>query len=270
VGTIAEVDADPYSVRLRNQYGLDSFEPTEDQIRTARHGYYGAVSYVDDLVGGVLETLRETGLDRNTVVVFTTDHGDMLGERGLWYKRTFFEGASRIPLMISWPERFGPATVDANVSLVDLMPTFLDVASGNGRSPKPVDKLDGASLIPLMESGTDLDREDIVFGENLAEGATAPILMVKQGSLKYVWSGCDPAQLFDLSIDADELSVLVRASQRRRAFLRQLHADDGIPDWGYVPPDQASSHVLRDDVAYNDWAYDNVLDHEPRTNAITP
>jgi choline-sulfatase len=289
VGTIAAADADPYSVRLRRQYGLDSFEPTEDQVRTARHGYYGAISYVDDLVGGVLETLRETGLDRNTVVVFTTDHGDMLGERGLWYKRTFFEGASRIPLLVSWPDRFEPARVAANVSLVDLMPTFIDLASGSGRRPEPVDTLDGTSLISLLETGTDPDRDDIVFGENLSEGATAPILMAKRGSSKYVWSGCDPAQLFDLSIDpdeltnraedpdyaseraeldalvhgrwdTDELSDLVGASQRRRAFLRQLYAGNQAPDWGYVPPDQASNHVLRDGVTYNDWAYSNVLE----------
>ena len=139
---------DPFSARLRREYGLADLELTEEQIRTARHGYYGSVSYVDDLVGAVLSTLRETGQDNNTVVVFSTDHGDMMGERGLWYKRTFFEGASRIPFLVSWPGQFTPTRVAANVSLVDLLPTFLDLS---GSVIEPVDDLAGASLVPLLD-----------------------------------------------------------------------------------------------------------------------
>lgn len=277
---------DPYSQRLLRQYGLETFEPSDEQIRVARHGYYGSVSYVDGLVGQLLRTLAETGLDGSTVVVFSTDHGDMLGERGLWYKRTFFEDASRIPLMISWPGVFDPGRVQANVSLIDLLPTFLDLASGDGPDLEPVEELPGISLVPLMASGD--VGSDTVFGENLSEGATAPILMVKRGSLKYIWSGCDPAQLFDLAADplelenragdptyqaaqaeldalvhhrwdVDDLAVRIATSQRRRAFLRRLYTTGARPDWSYRPPDQASTHVLPDDVAYNDWAYNNVL-----------
>jgi choline-sulfatase len=277
---------DPFSVRLRREYGLENLRLTDEQIRTARHGYYGSVSYVDDLVGGVLETLRETGLDANTVVIFSTDHGDMLGERGLWYKRTFFEGASRIPLMISCPERFEPSRVAANVSLVDLLPTFLDLAGG---AVEPVDPIAGASLVPLLvDPYADAFSLRPVYGESLSEGATAPIVMVKRGALKYVWSGCDPAQLFDLSADPleidnlsgnptyadveaeldglvharwdiDELSELVLSSQRRRAFLRELYAGGNAPEWRTPPRDQASEHVLPEGVAYNDWVYSNIL-----------
>lgn len=278
-------DPDPYSLRLRRQYGLENFQPTDEQIRSARHGYYGSVSYVDDLVGGVLQTLRETGLDSNTVVVFSTDHGDMLGERGLWYKRTFFEAASRVPLMISWPQRYESARVAQNVSLVDLLPTFLDLAGG---AVEPVEELAGASLVALLE-GDGSGRNDVVYGENLSEGATAPILMVKRGSMKYVWSGSDPAQLFDLAADPLELDNLagesahnateaeldalvhtrwevteladrVLASQRRRAFLRGLYTSGNAPEWRTSPPDQASQRVLHEGVHYNDWAYDNVLE----------
>ena len=281
-------DDDPYSQRLRRQYGLESFQPSPAQVRLARHGYYGAVSYADDLVGGVLQALTESGMAKNTVVVFTTDHGDMLGERGLWYKRSFFEGSSRIPLIISWPERFAPARVSANVSLVDLLPTFLDLAtSGDGRV-EPVDPLAGRSLVPVLDGARAPATDDVVFGENLSEGATAPILMAKRGEWKYVWSGCDPAQLFNLVDDPLELSNLAGAaehadlqaelddllhrrwdveelthrvleSQRRRAFLRSLHANGGAPDWRHVPADQATVHVLPEGVRYNDWVYDNVL-----------
>lgn len=275
---------DPYSRRLRKEYGLENIDITDEQIRTARHGYYGSVSYVDDLVGGVLKTLRDTGLEENTVVVFSTDHGDMMGERGLWYKRTFFEGSSRIPLMVSWPRRFSPGRVQANTSLVDLLPTFLDLA---GSGVEPVDELAGASLLPLCDDSAS-DGADLVFGESLSEGATVPILMTKRGSMKYVWSARDPAQLYDLSVDPNELENLagqaahtttvaelhaivhgrwdvetlavdVLESQRRRAFLRSLYAGGEAPEWRTAPPDQASQRVLAEGETYNDWAYDNIV-----------
>lgn len=287
VERIAEADADPYSLRLRTQYGLSDFEPTEEQIRRARHGYYGSISYIDDLVGQLLATLSETGLADNTVVVFTTDHGDMMGERGLWYKKSFFEGASRIPLLVSWPKRFLPKRVTDNVSLVDLLPTFCELG-GKQALAESADRLDGRSLATLMDDGSDERLDDIVYGENLAEGATAPILMVKRGSLKLITSGCDPEQLFDLETDPHELHNLaadpgylsaatelrtltadrwdievlnseVHASQRRRQFLRSVAAMSGAADWSHVPPDQASQHVLRDNDTYNDWAYGSSL-----------
>ena len=279
-----DVADDPYSERLRRQYGLADFQPSDEQVRTARRAYYGSVSYVDDLVGAILETLDVTGLARNTVVVFSTDHGDMLGERGLWYKRTFFEGASRIPLLVSWPGHVTPGRVGANVSLVDLLPTFLDLAGG---SIEPVEPLDGRSLVPLLE-GSD-SGDDLVFGEHLSEGATAPILMAKRGPVKYIWSGCDPAQLFDLRADplelhdrhgddsyavverelhavvhkrwdVGELGHRVQLSQRRRAFLRRLYSGGTAPEWRQAPPDQAMRHVLPEGLAYNDWAYATAID----------
>ena len=289
VGRIPNDRADPYSLRLRAQYGLADFEPTEEQIRQARHGYYGSISYVDGLVGELIATLTETGLVDNTVVVFTTDHGDMMGERGLWYKKSFFEAASRIPFMVSWPKRFPPSRIVENVSLVDVLPTFCEIA-GNRALAESADPLDGRSLVTLMETGADASLDDTIYGENLAEGATAPILMVKRGALKLITSGCDPEQLFDLSADPLELNNVanhpeydavsaelrtltanrwdiealndeVRASQRRRHFLRSVASTSGSADWSHVPSDQASEHVLRDDQTYNDWAYGHNLEN---------
>ena len=277
-------DFDPYSQRLYREYGLEGIEITDEQVRNARHGYYGSVSYVDDLVGSLLQTLREVGLDDNTVVVLSTDHGDMMGERGLWYKRSFYEPSSRIPFMVSWPGQFTAGRVEANVSLVDLLPTLIDLADGG---VEPVDEMAGHSLVPLCSDHA-APSADLVFGENLSEGATAPILMIKRGSMKYNWSGCDPAQLFDLSTDPQELtnlaeddaytatvseldamvhdrwdveslSVAVLESQQRRAFIRSLYAGGKAPEWRTPPADQAARRVLAEGVHYNEWAYDNII-----------
>lgn len=94
----AQVPSDPHSRRLRKIYQLTDDLLSDEQIRRARHAYYGAVSYVDDQFGAVLTTLEETGLAEDTIVLVISDHGEMLGERGLWYKMGFFEGAARIRL----------------------------------------------------------------------------------------------------------------------------------------------------------------------------
>ncbi len=200
VGSIPMDEMDPYSRRLMVQYGMESFTPTEEQIRVARHAYYGSVSYVDDQVGALLGVLKETGLEKNTVVIFTTDHGDMLGERGMWYKKSFFEASARIPLIIRIPDKPG-RRVSQNVSLVDLLPTLMEMAGDkSGNSGVRVEPIDGESLCSLMDGNTE-SWSDTVYGENTAEGAESPVLMVRHGTLKYIFSGIDPDQLFDLARD---------------------------------------------------------------------
>ena len=89
---------------------MDAEPVSDEQIRNARHAYFGAISFCDAQLGRLLDALDATGLD-DTVVMFLGDHGEMLGERGLWYKMSFFEGASRVPLVISAPGRFEPGRV---------------------------------------------------------------------------------------------------------------------------------------------------------------
>ncbi len=284
VPSIPEAEAHPYSTRLREEVSLRGVELSDEQIRNARHGYFGAVSYVDDLVGGVLEALRASNQE-NTVVIFTSDHGDMLGERGLWYKKLFFEDACRVPLLVNFPQRFGATRVTANVSHVDVLPTLLAIADPSSQI-EPVDHLDGTSLIPLLETGVDPDHTDTVYAENLAEGTIRPLVMVKRGAMKLVTGGGpdDPDQLYDLSNDPiemlnriddpglarelakleqlasqrwnlDELHTEVVTSHRRRLFLRSLSE----PAWGYEPPNYASGRVLRDGTQFNEWLYDSLL-----------
>src|SRR5262249_30327965 len=125
---------DPHSRRLRHVIGLELVTPTEAQVRAARRAYLGAVSYVDDQIGTLLSALRQACLDQNTVVMLTADHGDMLGERGLWYKMNFFEPACRIPLIVHAPGRIRPRRVPEPASLVDLLPTLVTL-SNQDRQP---------------------------------------------------------------------------------------------------------------------------------------
>jgi choline-sulfatase len=284
-GSIPESELDPYSLRLRAQYGLHDYEPSEEQVRVARHAYYGSVSYVDDMVGRLLGVLRKTGLEENTVVILTSDHGDMMGERGLWYKKSFFEDSCRIPLIISGP-MIKQKRVDANVSLVDLLPTLVDIAA-DGEELPIVEDIEGRSLWGLA-NGNATKWDKAVYGESLAEGTLAPILMVKKDKLKYISSGIDPEQMFDLATDPEELVNLIgnpdyadeykqlsalakqkwdmealseniKLSQTRRLFLRQALRMGETPDWDYVAPDQTVEHCLRGTKIYNEWAYNDVI-----------
>lgn len=203
VGQIPWESADPHSRRVRTMVGIDDADLTDDQVRNARRGYYAAVSYVDEKVGELLDALRDSGLADDTVVVFLSDHGEMLGERGLWYKMTFFEPAMHVPLLVHAPRRFAARRVTQSVSTTDLVPTLLDLAGCGGDRDRQVE-LDGASLLPLVSGAADHSRRSVI-GEYLGEGVVAPALMVRRGRYKYIGCPGDPDQLYDLVADPREL-----------------------------------------------------------------
>jgi choline-sulfatase len=207
VAAIPYDEADPHSRRLRDMCGVDAARLGEEQVRRARHGYFAAISYVDERIGQVLGALRETGLDEDTVVVFTADHGEMLGERGLWYKMAFFEDAARVPLIVSSPAMLPPRRVAEPVSQLDLARTVVELCTGGaiGAGDGCVGP-DGASLVPALHGSGERDGD--VVAEYLAEGVTAPAVMVRRGSLKYIACPGDPEQLYDLAADPRELRNL--------------------------------------------------------------
>jgi choline-sulfatase len=202
-------------------------EITQDQVRAARHAYYGAVSYVDDQVGMLLGSLRDAGYAEDTVVIVLADHGEMLGERGLWYKMSFFEPACRVPLVIHAPRLFAPHAVLQSVSLIDLLPTLTEIAAeGTGGAIKG--PIEGRSLLSHLESRSGHDE---VRAEYLAEGAIAPIVMIRSGRHKFIHCPSDPEQLYDLVADSDErhnlagtaAAVPFRERVRRAWALESLH-----------------------------------------------
>ena len=210
VGDIPLAERDPHSRRHWFLTGRHRAEVGESDVLRMRRAYYAVTSYVDAKVGRLMETLREIGAAEDTLVVFTSDHGDSLGERGLFFKMSFFEWSVRVPLIVHAPFAFAPRRVRANVSHLDLFPTLLEVA-GDGVSPDLAAPIDGRSLAPLA-SGGGQDRSDVVCAEYTAEGVRAPLLMVRRGPYKLIASPADPPLLFDLVNDPDELENLAGRS----------------------------------------------------------
>lgn len=268
---VPPAERDPHSRRLYDNYDRGEYRVTEDHVRNARHAYYGMISYVDDRIGELLAALDDAGLADDTVVIVTSDHGDMLGERGLWYKMSFFEPAARVPLIVHAPGRIEPRRIGRPVSLLDLAPTLIELAGGD--PPDLAAPLDGRSLGPLL-AGDAGDWPDTALAEYTAEAATAPMFMVRRGRYKYVACVTDPPQLFDLDADpgerdnlagvpahaaaerdlagvaaetwdGDDIARRVVADQRRRRRVFEALMTGRRSLWDFRPPRDASKDYIR-------------------------
>lgn len=180
---------------------------SDREVHRARAGYYGAVHHIDHQIGRVLRELRRQKLDGNTVIVFTADHGDMMGDHHLWRKTYAYEGSAHIPLIVRLPaglrEGVRP-TVDAPVCLQDIMPTVLDAAGAD--IPETVD---GASLMPLIR-GDSVGWRPYVHGEHCTcYSPVQEMQYLTDGAWKYIWfPRTDTEQLFDLTRDPYEITDL--------------------------------------------------------------
>ncbi len=199
-------EMDHLSRNLHFCQGRHEFTVTDDHRRMARHGYYGMISYIDDKVGEIMEVLRTTAQAENTVVIFTSDHGEMMGERGMWFKQHFFEWASRVPLIVTAPDRFKPARVRENMSLIDLMPTMLNLAAGEEFTGYAA-PCDGASLVPALNGDTS-SMSDVAVAEFAADGSTGPSRMVRKGRWKLMWLEGQDTLLYDVEADPKEVNNL--------------------------------------------------------------
>ncbi len=226
-------EMDHLSRNLHYCQARHQFTVTDEHRRTARHGYYGMISYIDDKVGQIMKVLRETGLSDNTIVIFTADHGEMMGERGMWFKQHFFEWAARVPFIVFAPEHFKPNRVEQNISLIDMMPTMLDLAAG-----KPFEDYaapcDGTSLVPALE-GDKSGLVDVVISEFAADGSTGPSRMVKKGKYKFMWLEGKDTLLYDLDADPNEITNLSgkREYAELEAELTEILFDGFDPDMLY-------------------------------------
>jgi choline-sulfatase len=170
------------------------------------------ISYIDDQILSIKNVLEKTGLDKNTIIIFTADHGEMMGERGMWYKQHFFEWASKIPLIIYAPNRFKPSKINKNVSLINLLPTFIDIVTDGKASELLNQEIDGQSLYPSLQ-GLDDNLDDVAISEFAADGSTGPSKMIKKGNYKYMYLEGVDELLYDLKTDPDEIKNLINEPQ---------------------------------------------------------
>ena len=195
-------EQDAHSKRLMLACDYQNFDITKDNIRRSRRAYFANISYLDDKVGELIETLERTRMLNYTMVLFCSDHGDMLGERGLWFKMSFYEGSSRVPLMVAGPG-VPAGRIDTPVSNLDILPTLCELAGIDMGEITPW--ADGQSLVPLMKGEA---RAEPVLMEYAAEGSIAPMVAIRDGRFKFVHCEIDPPQLFDLESDPAELTNL--------------------------------------------------------------
>ena len=269
---IGDVPPDAHSQRIIRGIGMQDPPPTPAQVRNARHAYYGSVSYIDERFAELTRAIEECGFADDTITIVTGDHGDMLGERGLWFKMNWFENSARVPLIVHAPRRFRPHRVAAAVSLVDLLPTLLEIAN-DGNDPHAEVISDGHSLLPHLLGRAGNDE---VIGEYLSEATSAPLVMIRRGAMKFIHCPTDADQLYDLSADPLEVNNLtnraehaelvsslrrevakrwdfaatrerVIASQRRRRYLNTILRDQNVA-WDYQPVSDARQLYIRNTV----------------------
>ncbi|MDD3251374.1 MAG: sulfatase-like hydrolase/transferase [Lachnospiraceae bacterium] len=171
----------------------------EEGIRAIRV-YYGLCSFMDEQVGKVLQAIKDNGLAENTRIIYCTDHGDCMGDHGLFFKSTMYEGSAGIPLILSGPDIPKGERRDTSVSLVDIYPTVMDCV---GAVADDYDRaLPGTSLIPLAEGASIPDRA--VYSEYLSFGIYTGEYMIRKNQYKLMYFVNERPMLFDLSKGTEE------------------------------------------------------------------
>jgi choline-sulfatase len=198
-------EAWPRHAALEEQRRVEALaEPFDERtIRNAIAAYHGMVTFLDEQIGVVLEALDDAGLRDDTRIIYVSDHGEMLGEHGLWWKSCMYEGAVSVPLIVAGPDVPRGRVVNTNVSLVDCFQTIVE-GVGAEFAPEDAD-LPGESLWSLAAAD---DRDRTVFSEYHTIFAPSARYMIRNERYKYVHYVDYPPQLFDLIDDPDELQDL--------------------------------------------------------------
>lgn len=267
----AYTDRDSYGQWLYRHYDRGEIEVTEEDIRRARHAYYGNIALVDDHVGSVLDTLEGMGELENTAIIVTADHGEMLGERGQWYKMSPFERSARIPMIVSLPGTDQRGRCEKATSNVDIMATVASITTGgDGAIETPTD---GTDMTPLCV-GAEAGHPDTAVVELFFEGLTQPACVLRQGRHKLIRTNDDARLLYDIVADpeettdlatspahADTLATLeaaiaerydfealrteIVASQTRRAVVTDALLKGTVRSWAYQPFTDAAQQYYR-------------------------
>ncbi|GMW03795.1 MAG: hypothetical protein AMXMBFR84_49290 [Candidatus Hydrogenedentota bacterium] len=239
------LDALPLNYRhLRIGFNMEDVPP--EVVTLGRELYYGLVQWFDEQVGRLLHALDSSGAADNTVVIYTSDHGENMGEHGLWWKNAAYESASHIPLIVSWPARWNGGQRRTGVcSLLDVVQTIVELAGGSRLTD-----WHGDSLVTYLDDPK-VDWKNFAVSEYYAHNIASGFVMIREDTLKYVYHtppGADykaQRELFDLSVDPDELTNLALHPDRL-GDMDRLHAKL-VKEVGEDP--EETEHRCRADLA---------------------
>ena len=209
-GPETETGRHPYARDLRKHFQTEGF--IEAQIRKLRKGYRACVSFVDHEIGRLLDALEKAGLGERTNVIYTSDHGEMLGKFGMWWKCSLYEDASRIPCLAAGPSFPRGRRVETPVDLLDVQATIFSMVG--------VDYPDGWIGEPLSDLPAS-DPERAVFSEYHGHGTRSGAFMIRKGSWKLIYYCRAENQLFHLEEDPDELHNLIEQNPQKAADLEE-------------------------------------------------
>ena len=234
----------PFLQWWRRHSGWD--QATEEEILNARAAYWALVMRLDLLIGQVLAALRENGLEENTLIIYTSDHGEQVGEHGLWSKRTFYERSVKVPAILSWPGHLPEGTrCDRVLSALDLNATMLEAM----QCPA-LPHSSGRSALALLRGG-DEDWDDVAFSEyGLDEGYYQRMVRRDRWKLNY-YHGQEP-QLFDLHEDPEELRDL--AQDPPHAEVRRALEQEVLADWDPSAVARQMARQRADRAIIAEWA----------------
>lgn len=224
VGRTGDTAFHPMTVGMAE--GFRTEEVSEPEMMKARAAYFACVDYLDEILGDFLLLLERSGLLENTVIVYTSDHGEMAGEHGMWWKNSWHEAAARVPLIVQTPsQRRGDSAgkkVDTPVSLADVFPTLCGLADVEAPGG-----LEGRDLSAAVASGTEVPFEPVFVDNPLPRwGDGSENRIVRLGQYKFVrFRGMGPHLLFDLEVDPlEQRNLLERGTKAEKAVGRELKA----------------------------------------------
>jgi choline-sulfatase len=237
--------------QIQRNFSLMSTPIPEERIRRARTAYYGMITELDEYLGSVIDALEKQGTLENTIFIYTSDHGEMLGEHGLWLKRTLYEGSARVPMIIAGASLPAGKVIDDPVSHVDLIATLLDL--GGMQRPQGVR---GKSLLPLI-AGDSNAAPPFVYGECHTEGNCTGYYMIRKGDWKYLYfSFYGNSQLFNLREDPGELNNLAGRPEtasmedEMHAALTSLVDPDAVTLQAFQKQEEVLAGMVRDHDAH--------------------
>lgn len=267
--------------QMRNDRKLENI-PLE-KVKAALEGYYARVEWIDDQIGQVLRALEKSPFADNTVVIYTSDHGENLGEHGLWWKNSMYDCAARVPLIMSYPKRWrGGQQRTGACGMVDLVQTIATL--GGAKIPED---WKGSSMLPWLDD-PNFTWRNLAVSEYYSGYVASGIAMIRQGDWKYVYHTRADAkhgperELYDLRNDPQELHNLsadLQQAERIQAMHAALVKETGEDpekteaNWraGFVPEPLRNARVkpmaLPPAAMLAKASWPNLADNKPKSRA---